>query len=228
MLMQQSGNTIVANVISIVQVKGGARRSTLATNLAAALAREGNTTLIDGDVPQGTSLSWGALRNGEGRAGRLSVLAAASHSDLAYKVQQLKETQDYIVIDGPPRIAEITRAMLVMSDLCLIPLGASVAEVWATTDLLKTIEQARLRQHPVDARIVWNRFRGHTRTARELCESVKVELGMPELQSRLGSRVAYCEVLARGLAVDEWHDKAASAELRAMTQEVLDILREKR
>lgn len=215
----------MAKVISIVQVKGGAGRSTLATNLAAILAREGNTALIDGDVPQGTSSSWGALRNHCGRLGALSVLAAADHLDLAHKVQQLTNTQDFIVIDGPPRIAEVTRAMLVMSDLCLIPLGPSVAEVWATTDLLKTLEQARLAQHPVDARIVWNRFRGHTRSARELGESVKVELGMPELESRLGSRVAWCEALARGLAVDEWHDKTAGAELRALAQEVLGILR---
>lgn len=217
----------MAKIVSIVQVKGGAGRSTLATNLAATLARAGSTTLIDGDVPQGTSLSWGALRQGAGRLGALSVVAAASHLDLAHKVQQLTGTQDYIVIDGPPRIAEVTRAMLIMSDLCLIPLGPSVAEVWATTDLLKTIEQARLNQHPVDARIVWNRFRGHTRSARELGESVKAELGMPELQARLGSRVAYCEALARGLVVDEWHDKAASAELQALAQEVLSILQEK-
>lgn len=217
----------MAKVISIVQLKGGTGRSTLATNLAAALARAGNTTLIDGDVPQGTSLSWGALRNSAGRLGRLSVMAAASHLDLAHRVQQLTETQDYIVIDGPPRIAEVTRAMLVMSDLCLIPLGPSVAEVWATTDLLKTIEQARLSRHPVDARIVWNRFRAHTRSARELGASVKAEFGMPELEARLGSRVAYCETLARGLTVDEWHDKAAKAEFRAMAKEVLGILQGK-
>lgn len=216
----------MAKVIGIVQVKGGAGRSTLATNLAAALARAGSTALIDCDVPQGTSSSWGALRNVNGRLGALSVATAASHLDLAHKVQQLVKTQDYIVIDGPPRIAEVTRAMLIMSDLCLIPLGPSVAEVWATTDLLKTIEQARLSRHPVDARIAWNRFRGHTRSARELGESVKAELGIPELVSRLGSRVAYCEALARGLAVDEWHDKLASTELRALAQEVLDILRE--
>lgn len=217
----------MAKVISIVQIKGGAGRSTLATNLAAALARAGNTTLIDGDVPQGTSSSWGALRNSGGRLGALTVTAAASHLDLAHKVQQLAQTQDYIVIDGPPRIAEVTRAMLIMSDLSLIPLGPSVAEVWATTDLLKTIEQARVARHRVDARIVWNRFRGHTRSARELGESVKLELGVPELEARLGSRVAFCEALARGLAVDEWHDKAAGTELQAMAQEVLGILREK-
>lgn len=217
----------MARIISIVQIKGGAGRSTLATNLAATLARAGNTALIDGDVPQGTSLSWSALRSAGGRMGALTVVAAASHLDLAHKVRQLAETQDYIVIDGPPRIAEITRAMLIMSDLCLIPLGASVAEVWATTDLLKTIKEARLHHHNVDARIVWNRFRGYTRSARELGKAVQAELGMPELQARLGSRVAYCEVLARGLAVDEWHDKAASAELQAMAQEVLGILQDK-
>jgi len=42
-------------VIGVVQIKGGAGRSTLATNLAGELGKMAKTVLIDCDMPQGTS-----------------------------------------------------------------------------------------------------------------------------------------------------------------------------
>jgi cellulose biosynthesis protein BcsQ len=38
-------------VIGVIQVKGGAGRSTLSTNLAGELSKVGKTVLIDGDMP---------------------------------------------------------------------------------------------------------------------------------------------------------------------------------
>ena len=37
----------------------------------------------------------------------------------------------------------MTRAALVLADLCLVPVGASVAEIWATSDVLELVEQAK-------------------------------------------------------------------------------------
>lgn len=210
----------MAKIIGVVQVKGGVGRSTLATNLAAALSLAGPTTLIDGDVPQGTSASWGALRKGAGRLGALTVTTAQDHVELVHKARQLVGSQDYIVIDGPPRIAEITKVMLIMSRLCLLPLGASAAEVWATSDLVQTVEAARRRRPEIDVRIVWNRYREHTRSARELSEAVHAQLGLVEMQSRLGYRVAYGEALGRGLSVAEWTDRLARDEFAGLVAEV--------
>ncbi len=45
----------VTKIISVIQLKGGAGKSTVATNLAAMLAERGRTLLIDADSPQYTS-----------------------------------------------------------------------------------------------------------------------------------------------------------------------------
>jgi len=45
----------MADIIGVIQVKGGVGRSTIATNLAAILSAAGPTTLIDCDLPQGTA-----------------------------------------------------------------------------------------------------------------------------------------------------------------------------
>ncbi|MFY9261078.1 MAG: ParA family protein [Gallionella sp.] len=210
----------MGSIIGIVQVKGGVGRSTLATSLAVALAQSGRTALIDADVPQGTSASWGALRKRDGRLGALTVVSVADFRALVSKVRELVAVNDYVVIDGPPRLAEVTRAIMAMSQLCLIPLGASVAEIWATADLVKIIHEARERRLDINAHIVWNRFRQQTRAAHELGDAAEKQLGLSAFQSKLGYRVAYSEALARGLSVAEWSDRQAKKEFAALVSEI--------
>lgn len=214
----------MAKIIGIVQLKGGAGRSTIATNLAATLSRKGATALIDCDMPQGTSASWYALREAEGRTEGLTLATVDNHRDLVSTIEQL-DSHDYLVLDAPPRIAEVTRAILMVADLLLIPLGPSAADIWATTDLLDTIEEAREQRPDLTTRIVWNKFRGYTRSAQELSSAVKSELKMPALKTRLGYRVAYSEVLARGLAGDEWPDHSSRDETQALGVEVIRLLK---
>ena len=52
----------MTKIISVIQLKGGAGKSTVATNLAAMLAERGRTLLIDADSPQYTSECWYVLR----------------------------------------------------------------------------------------------------------------------------------------------------------------------
>ena len=118
-------------IIGVIQVKGGAGRSTVSTNLAGELSKLGKTVLIDCDMPQGTSASWYSVREQAGKASNLVADTATNHRELVAKVEQYQDA-DFIVLDGPPRIAELTRAILVLADLCLVPVGASAAEIWAT------------------------------------------------------------------------------------------------
>ena len=133
----------MAQVIGLIQVKGGAGRSTVATNLAGIMSAHKPVALIDCDMPQATSASWYAIRKAAGRQGKLSIATARDHQELVEKIKLLSAQHDYIIIDAPPRIAEITRAALILSDLCIIPVGASLADIWAISDLLDTIEQAK-------------------------------------------------------------------------------------
>ena len=213
----------MTQIIGVVQVKGGAGRSTIATNLAACLAKKATTVLIDCDVPQATSASWAALRQQRGKLGNLQVATAADHKGLVSIIKRLHQHSDYIILDGPPRMAELTRAILIVSDLCLIPLGSSLAEVWALTDLLETIEQARQRRPEVDARIVWNRYRGQTKMARDLHLSVNDEIGLAQFSTQLAYRQAYTEALARGMSVTELPDKKANKEFGSLLREVEQV-----
>ncbi len=215
----------MAKIIGIIQVKGGAGRSTIATNLAGMLAAEGRkVALIDCDMPQGTSASWAAIRRGEDLVGDMTIATASNHVELVERVKALDAGHDYLVLDAPPRIAEMTRAALILSRLCLIPLGASAAELWATGDLLTTIDEAKAIKPEVDARILWTRFRGSTKSAQELSAAARGELGLKELSNKIGYRVAFPEALARGMTVLEWGERTARVEFQAVGKEIKKIL----
>jgi chromosome partitioning protein len=214
----------MSKVIGIIQVKGGAGRSTIATNLAGILSAEGKrVALIDCDMPQGTSASWAAIRLAD-KPDSLTVATASSHQELVAVVKSLDAEHDYLVLDGPPRIAEMTRAALILSHLCLIPLSASAAEIWATSDLLATIHEARELKPSVDARILWTRFRGSTKSAQELSAAAQSELGLKELKAKLGYRVAFSEALARGMTAAEWPERTARVEMQSVAREVINIM----
>ena len=218
----------MARIVGIIQTKGGAGRSTLATNLAAHFSLREPTTLIDCDLPQATSSSWYALRQAEIPSKNLLLATAHNHLELIQKVKERAADSGYVIIDGPPRLAEITRAIMILGDLCLIPLGASAAEIWSTTDLLQTLEEARKHKTDVDARLVWTRFRAQTREAQELKDAVEKGLKLKDLQSRLGYRVAFSEALARGLSVEESSDGSARDEMLGLAEEIKQILAEKK
>lgn len=212
----------MAHIISIIQVKGGAGRSTIATNLAGLISTSKKVALIDCDMPQATSASWAAIRQGN-----ITIATATDHNQVVAEIQRLNDSHDFIVIDAPPRIAEITKVALMLSELCLVPLGASAAEIWATSDLIKTIDAAKELKADIDVRIVWNRFRASTRSAQELSEAAHNELSLKELKNKLGYRVAYSEALARGMTVTEWTDKTAKNEMLSLGKEIEKLIKVK-
>ena len=230
----------MAKILAVTQVKGGTGRSTVATTLAGELSKNARTVLIDCDMPQGTSASWFAVRQEAGLTDSLlgSLVAdtamshrelvadtAMSHRELVDKVEQYSDA-DYIVIDGPPRLSEITRATLVLADLCLVPVGASRAEIWATTDIVELIRQAE-NIKKVNARMIWTRYRQRTKLTQELTGLANGELGLEPLTTTLGMRGSYIEALGDGRTAAELPDLIARLEVRSLTAEVQKLLRRK-
>jgi chromosome partitioning protein len=213
----------MTDIIGIVQIKGGVGRSTVSTNLSAYLSKNHTTALIDCDIPQGTASSWYALRAAGNKVNNLVIATAKDHKKMVEHIQLLSNRVEYVVLDAPPRIAEITRSMLMLCDLIVIPVGATAAELWATSDLLETISEAKKNRPQLEYRLLWNKYRTSTKSAKYL--SGEVELEASTLSTKLGFRVAYGDALANGLSVIEWHDIKAKQEVIGLTNEIITILR---
>lgn len=205
----------MAVFIAVAQLKGGSGKSTVATNLAGYLAKEMKVGLIDADQPQGTSASWATLRAGD----QLTLATPHNAGELVQAAQSLDSTCDVVIIDLPPRLHEISKAALIISDLVTIPVSGSAPEVWAVQDMLELISQAKEKAPKLKARLVWNKYRD-TREQNEIIGAVTKQLGIKAMAAHLGNRAAYSAAIGRGLTVGEWPDQKARAEMAALIQEI--------
>ena len=105
----------------------------------------------------------------------------------------------------------------------LVPAGASMADLWATGDVLAMVTEAKAVKR-IKARLVWTRHRGFTNQAKALTEQAKAELGIKPLDTAMGLRVAYVDALGAGLTAAETPDAQARAEVQALIAEVCAIL----
>src|SRR3546814_3555387 len=79
---------------------------------------------------------------------------------------------DHVVIDGPPRVANLLRSALFACDLALIPVQPSPLDGWASAEMLKLIDQARIFKPEIGARFLLNRYHARTLIARATAESL--------------------------------------------------------
>lgn len=211
-------------IIAVVNLKGGCGRSTLSTNLAGELAKTAQVLLIDADTPQSTASSWFALRSDSGRSEGLALAEATTAEELVTILESRSE--EFIIIDSPPRLAGLARAMMMMADLVLVPVATSAAEMWATGDLADLLKEASERRE-IEARLVWSRHREKTKLAREITQLASEALGIKALNSHLSLRVAYQEALGTGRTAAEVGDTNTKVEVQKLVKEIINLLEKK-
>jgi len=192
-------------LIAVCQLKGGAGRSTVATNLSVGL----DALLIDADPPQWSAAAWGAVRG-------VDVPAVSNHRELVDRVP----LQGWAVVDLPPRFAEMTRAALALADIALIPVTPGVADLWAVEDLLPIITEAKAVNPDLKVRLVWNRLRAFVGSEVELQTQARRDLPIKPLRASLGYRLAYPQAFIEGKSVLEGSNVKARDEMAAMVAEV--------
>ncbi|KAA2236481.1 ParA family partition ATPase [Salinarimonas soli] len=185
-------------IIAVLNQKGGVGKTTLAVNIAAILARNGRRPLlVDGD-PQGSSLAWSSTRE---RAPLFPVVGMAKptlHRDLP----QIAQHYDDVIIDGAPRVNDLSRSAMLASDLVLIPVQPSPYDLWASLETVQLIREAQQFRPHLAATFVINRKIKNSALGRDF-DGALAPLGMPVLPAHLQQRIVYAESAAQGLSVAE-------------------------
>jgi len=127
-------------IIVIASQKGGSGKTTLCAHLAVEAERVGDspTWLVDTDK-QGTLSLWHERRNAD-----TPQRADVSFSQLENGLVLLANRgAAYCFIDTPPAISDQNAIILGLADLVLIPVRPSPADLWAVSDTVGLVQQAK-------------------------------------------------------------------------------------
>src|SRR5215469_1529754 len=211
---------MVAPVIAIAQRKGGAGKTTLATQLAVARARCGERVAALDIDPQGSFSAWVDLRRARlGKAIGFDFAALPGWRATQW-VDDRVGTADLVLIDAPPHAETEARIAVRAARLVVVPVQPSPLDVWATVETLKIIEDERRR-----SLVVLNRVPPRSRLAEGIVADL-TNAGTPVAATQIGNRVAFAHAMALGLGVIESTPVTpAAAEISALAGEIRGALR---
>lgn len=206
-------------IISLSSLKGGSGKTTLAIHLAHVIALgKVRVLLVDAD-PQGSAQGWAAAREEKPPFPVVGMARNTLHRDLP----DLMGNYDHAVIDTPPRVSALARTAILAADLVLIPVQPSSYDVWAASETVQLIEEARGFKPELQAAFVINRKIVNTAIGEDIQDALS-EYDIPTLKTTIGQRVVFAESSAGYSVIELGSTSAATKEVKSLAKEVLEVI----
>ena len=211
-------------LITVTNQKGGVGKTMLTVHAAVRAAERGaNVFVLDADN-QALCREWLAEA-----APELMCLASPDAGRLREVLTELRRHVDVTFADAPPGLGEGTLTLLGLSDLVIVPLRPSYADLRATVQTLEAIKRLSAEREAgggaaVPVWVVMNMYQSgdnHTK----MVEKTLRTLGARVAAGRIGMRTAFRNSNRDGFVV--WNaegralDKKAVAEMLGVLDEVL-------
>lgn len=190
--------------ILVINAKGGCGKTTIATNLASAYARDGiNTVLFDYD-PQRSSRYWLRQRcSKQPQIYGINVHDRKLDNMTQSWFMRLPAGTQRVVIDTPPGLQNCELMEQVRSvDSILVPVLPSPMDIKATADFIhELLLKAKVRSQHIPVGIIANRVRTNT-LAFQALERFLAALKIPVV-TRLRDTQSYIKTADQGLGIPD-------------------------
>lgn len=201
-------------IYAFLNQKGGVGKTTLSIHTAAELSRKKRRVLLIDADPQGSALSWSSCRE-EPTFTVVGMPKATLHKE----IDQVSADYDDVIVDGPPRTAEIARSIILSADLIVIPIQPSPLDVWEAAKTIDLIREAQFIKPEITCVLTINRKIANTAIGRDVREAL-TELDVHVLKSDIGQRVAFAETAAIGGTVTADRSSKAAKEITKFVNEL--------
>ena len=207
-------------IIAVANLKGGCGKSTIAVNLACELSTRRNTrvTLVDADV-QGTASYYASF-------GLLPVQCEHAPVEDARTIEKwiqrvLAISSDFTVLDAPPHVGAVTKAIVGISDLVIVPCTPSAADLVATVPAIELIRTARTMRTDGGPKclLVPSRVDSRTTAGRELDGALK-KFREP-VGATIHQRAAFVDAFSAGMWIGQFQPTGeAHADITRLANDV--------
>jgi chromosome partitioning protein len=210
-------------IILVGGEKGGAGKSTLATNLAAMRASAGrDVLLVDADV-QSSANGWTQRREETGVTPQITCIQKYG-AGLKQALLDLRTKYQDIIVDAGGRDSMELRAAMVVANVLVSPIQASSFDLWTLQTLNGLVEKTLvynpdLRVMMVLCKAPTNPLISEVEEARELLAELPL---LPLAGSIIRDRVSYKRAVSDGKSVTEYlpHDEKAAFEVGQLYKEI--------
>lgn len=208
--------------IAVLNQKGGAGKTTIATHLATALQHSGHSVLLIDSDPQGSARDWAAVREDH----PISVVGM-DRPTIERDVKSLAPV-DFVIIDGAPQASDLAVSAIKASDFILIPVQPSPYDIWATADLVDLVKQRiEITDGKLQAAFIVSRAITGSNIGKEISVILE-DYELPVLTTKIHQRVDYPGTAAGGSTVIEDYPRSEGArEMMELSAEIVSLLKER-
>ena len=179
-------------LIAVVSQKGGAGKTTITMQLAAALAELRRSVAVADLDPQESAVRWSACASRIPPVPKAVFVAAGTAKAISRTIAQRAHGVHLVLLDCPPSIEHPhTMAALGLASFVLVPVVPGPTDLWSTRAVEKFIQSEQQKRPSLRAALLPNRVQ-RTAVAADVLE-VLHEFALPLMPVAVAQRSAYAQ-----------------------------------
>jgi chromosome partitioning protein len=206
-------------LLATTNLKGGVGKSTLAVHFAAWLMQQGHSVAIIDADRQGSACTWTQAAIPD-----IPTFLMGDEETFLGEAKRIAREYEYVIADSPATLAELSRFVLFVADIAIVPFCPSDLDLKSTQTAAAFIRQVQeARNGYPKALVIGNKIQPHTVLSRELLTLPDVA-GIPLAKNHVKLRQVYADAPGQKTTVFAMGSRGreASNELTLLFEEVLN------